>query len=95
MKFIPANAILKRTDDIVSSDIDGETVMMSIENGKYYGMDTIGSRVWELLEVPITLTDMCTRLSEEYEIDENTCSNDVTSFLEKLKEEKLISVMDE
>ena len=43
------DSIIKRNPEMVSSDMDGETVMMSMENGEYYGLDPIGSRIWELI----------------------------------------------
>ena len=44
-KKITTNTIISQIEEIVASDIDGETVMMSIENGEYYGLDDIGSRI--------------------------------------------------
>ena len=42
---ITTETVISQTEEIVDSNIDGETVMMSIENGKYYGLDDIGSRI--------------------------------------------------
>jgi hypothetical protein len=50
MKEITPDTVISQIEEIVASDIDGETVMMSIENGKYYGLDDIGCRVRSYLE---------------------------------------------
>lgn len=95
MNSISSKALIERTNDIVSSEIDGETVMMSIEQGKYYGMDSIGSRIWELIEKPILLSDLCNTLTSEFQVNEATCSEDVTSFIEQLMNEKLVKITPE
>ena len=95
MKTFYFDSKVQRTKDVVSSDIDGETVMMSIEQGKYYGMDSIGSRIWELIKEPITMTDLCCKLVDEFDIDIPTCTKDVMKFMEQMDEEHLIKVVDE
>ncbi len=55
-KKISTETIITQIEEIVASDIDGETVMMSIENGEYYGLDDIGSRIWELIEKPVKVS---------------------------------------
>ena len=92
MSFISADNILKRTDDIVSSNIEGETVMMSIENGKYYALDYIGRQIWKLLEKPISLTELCNILVDEYDVKMQTCKKDVLEFLEQFSSENLLLV---
>ena len=66
---ISKESIIKQTDDIVASEIDGETVMMSIENGQYYGLDLIGSHIRELIKTPIKVSDLVDTLLEQYDVD--------------------------
>jgi hypothetical protein len=70
--------------------MDGETVMMSIEKGEYFGIGGVGSRVWELLENPVTLEDIIETICEEYEVDAAACSRDIKTFLEKLLQTGLV-----
>jgi hypothetical protein len=44
-----------RSPDQVSGDLDGKVVLLSIENGEYYNMNEVGSRIWALLEKLITV----------------------------------------
>lgn len=76
---------------IVSSSIDGEIVLMSIESGFYFIIDPIGSRIWELLsEKSYSLEGLVQTLMEEYEVDEATCRADVQAFIDEMSEKKLI-----
>jgi len=49
-------------DDLVSCDLEGETALMSVDQGKYYGLDPIGSRIWALLEQARPVVDLCALL---------------------------------
>lgn len=47
---IGINSTIKGAEALVSCDLDGEPALMIVENGKYYGLDPISSRIWMLLE---------------------------------------------
>lgn len=87
---ISKESIVKQVDDIVASEIDGETVMMSIENGQYYGLDLIGSHIWELIKKPIKVSDLIDTLLEKYDVDSDTCHRDVLAFLNDLNQDNIL-----
>lgn len=89
---ISPESMVSQTDDIVASDIDDEKVMMSVERGQYYGLDPIGSRVWELIEKPIRVSDLIDALLLKYDVDRDTCERDVLEFLGELREDGLLRV---
>ena len=79
-----------RDNEILSSDMDGETVMMSIENGEYYGLNPVGSRIWTLLEAPHSLNEIIKILLEEFEVEEAECISDMQTFVTDLLDKKLV-----
>ncbi len=91
---IGLDTVVTPSEELVSSDLDGETVMMSIENGQYYGLDEIGSRVWALIEEPRSVSELCDVLVEEYEVAREQCEQDVLAFLNELAEDNLVKVAD-
>ena len=90
MEQINKQTIVKRAKDIVFNAIDDEIVMLSIENGEYYGLDAIGSRVWKLIENPVSFEYITSELIQEFNVSESTCIKDVSEFLISLKEKNLI-----
>ena len=90
-KEITPDTVLQRKGDLLFNEIDGEVVMLSIENSEYYGMDKVGSRIWELLEKPMTFKEIIARLRDEYEVTEEQCVSDTLAFLNKLQDKKLIT----
>lgn len=82
---------LQRHPDLIAVDMDGDTVMMSIERGDYFGIcGAVGPRVWDLLENPVTLADIVATLCAEYRVDAATCEADMRLFLQQLRELDLI-----
>jgi hypothetical protein len=92
---IGLNSTIKRADDLVSCDLEGETALMSVDQGKYYGLDPIGSRIWALLEQARPVSDLCALLLEEFEVEPWQCEHDVLAFLRDLAQDNLIKVVDE
>jgi hypothetical protein len=83
----------KKTNNFVESDIEGQVVMMSIENSKYFGMDEIGTQIWQLVDKNLTYNEIIESLLDEYEIDRDTCEKESTEFIDKLLKYKLIEMV--
>lgn len=75
-------------------DMDGEKVMLSVHNEKYYNLGEIGGRIWDLLEAPTPISDLITSLVSEYDVDREQCEAQVLSFLESLLAEGIINTKD-
>jgi Coenzyme PQQ synthesis protein D (PqqD) len=81
-----------RNADLLSVEMDGDLVMMSIESGNYFGVSGIGPRIWELLESPRRFDALVESVVAEYEVDAETAASDLTTFLGKLEENGMIEV---
>jgi len=92
MNSIKLNSIIKRNPELVSSDVDGEKVMMSIESGEYFGLDPVGARIWELIENPIQVNILIEKLLDEFEVEKELCEADTLDFLKQLLEKNLIII---
>ena len=85
------NTIWQVSKKVLSSKIDEEVILMSIEADSYFGIDPVGSRIWELLsKQPATINELVQILVEEYEVDEQTCRKDVQAFIDDMSARKLI-----
>jgi hypothetical protein len=82
---IGLNTALSRNSDILYAPVGSEEmVMMSVTAGRYYGLNTVASRVWELLETPKTIAQLCAQICEEFEVDAQTCEVEVLKFVQDL-----------
>lgn len=89
---IDLNTAVRAKSELISSDIDGEIVMMDIEEGSYYGLNNVASRIWQLVEKEITVSNVCDALLHEYDVDKKECEKEVIKYLETLVDKKLIDI---
>ncbi|WP_026630884.1 PqqD family protein [Dyadobacter alkalitolerans] len=81
------------TSDQISSKVAGETVILNHSKGAYYGLNEVGMLVWDNLERgPQTIDSLCDAVISEYEIDAETCKNDIDFLLKDLISENLVEV---
>lgn len=76
----------------IVSDMDGEKVMLSVSNGKYYNLGELGGEIWELMKEPISIQELVTTLQSQYNVDPTDCKEHVTDFLSQLLEQGLVSI---
>jgi len=86
------DSLLARSAAPLAAELDGETVLMSLEAGRYYGMEGVARRIWALLETPCTAADLAAALSAEFEVTPQQCLEDIAPFLEELVREGLLTV---
>ncbi len=89
------STIVARVAGLCAGELDGEAVLMSIDQGRYFGMDSIGTRIWGLIETPLAVSDICDQLRKEYKVTPEECERDVLVFLNELAEANLLRVMDD
>ncbi len=89
---ITLDTIIQRKIDILTSDLDGEKVMMSIEKGEYYGLGKTGTFIWDNIENPISILALIEMITKNYSIDKNKCFSDIAPFIIDLIEKELIVV---
>ena len=87
------DTLIQRDADILAAVVDEEVVMMSADQGQYYGLSAVGGRIWELTEAPITISDLVQKLCEDYEVEAGECENDTLPFLDSMMSAGLIHIV--
>jgi len=90
MKKINLNSKVIINNEQLFTEIDNELVLMSIETGKYYSLNTVGLRVWELLKNPMLVSELLNRLQEEFNVEKEQCETEVISLLQKMLANNLV-----
>lgn len=80
------------TENALSTTIDGETVILHQEAGEYYGLNTVGTFIWELLEEPQTVNVVCEAVTAEYDVEYEQCETDVIAMVTELAEKDLVTL---
>lgn len=92
---IGLDTVVEKKKEVVCSEVDGETVVMSIQSGKYFGLKEIGSRIWTIIDHPSPINEICDALMVEYDVAPDQCHREVLLFMEKLWNKDLIKVVDQ
>lgn len=83
-----------QNSDIIGSPVDDEMVMMDIDKGSYFGLNSMGSKIWELVEEPKSIPDLVNLLTDEYDISKKECEKQVSEFISALVEANLVTQND-
>jgi hypothetical protein len=78
------------SDQVVFRSIGGEAVLLHLDRGVYFGLDPIGSRVWDALVEHGCARPVLAAVVEEYEVTEEALVGDVTRLLDELADNGLI-----
>lgn len=89
---INLNTVVYHDPEMVTAPMDDELVMFSLERGMYYGLDNIASAIWQRIEHPISVGDLCTALMEDFNVDHETCQRDTLELLTWLLQHGLVRI---
>ena len=94
VKTVDLETVIARSDEVICSQVDGEVVMMSVERGKYSGLNIIGSEIWRLLKTPMPVSEICKVMMTTYKVEKDQCEKDVLMFLNDLATDATIRIVD-
>ncbi|HYJ78185.1 MAG TPA: PqqD family protein [Longimicrobiaceae bacterium] len=70
----------------------GRTVLLDYAGGQYYGLDEVGTRIWELVQGGSTLATIVDRLEAEYDAPRGVLQADASALLAELAARRLVRV---
>lgn len=83
------SARIRAADHVVSASQGDRTVLLDTRRGRYYGIDGVGSRIWDLMGGGVSFTELVDRLEREYEAPRTVLERDAAAFLERLARSRL------
>jgi hypothetical protein len=75
---------------VIQSKIGDEVVMLDMDSGFYFGLNSVASIIWGMLEKAISFEEVINELMKEYNVDRQTCEKDTRSFWDQLLERNII-----
>ncbi len=76
--------------EIVQSKIGEEVVMLDMESGFYFGLNSVASVIWGLLAEGICFDKLIDQLMEQFEVERSLCEADTQELLEQMLEKNII-----
>ncbi len=78
--------------DVLVQELQGESVLLNVESGRYFGLDEVGTRMWAALANAESLQAAYDALLAEYDVDAEQLERDFRGLVEKLLERGLVKV---
>ncbi|HTW95509.1 MAG TPA: PqqD family protein [Tepidisphaeraceae bacterium] len=76
----------------VSSLVNDEVVILNVDTGVYHGVDGVAAFVWQRLNAPVTVNDLCDAVMREYDVDAERCRADIAALLADFANNGLIQI---
>jgi hypothetical protein len=73
-----------RNSKTISGRLHDELVMMDIDQGKYFSLNPVATRIWDLLEKPMDTEELCAVLIDEYDVETERCRIEVEEHLAEM-----------
>lgn len=80
--------------EIIQSKIGEEVVMLDMESGFYFGLNSVASVIWGMMEEGIKFSVLVEKLMEQFEVDRTICELDTKELIDQLLEKKIIRVVE-
>ena len=89
---IPLSSNISISSEVLAQEVEDETVLLDLQSESYFGLDEVGTRIWQLLQEHKQLQKVFDILLEEYDVDAKQLENDLKDLIEKLLHEELITI---
>jgi hypothetical protein len=80
------------TNQVAGALEEGDLAILNLKDGIYYGLNSVGSRIWALIQSPISVKQIRDTLLAEYEVDIDVCTRELIALLNNLSSKDLIEV---
>jgi len=86
------NQKITLSPDVISQEVSGETVLLDLDSENYFGLDEVGTRIWQLIKEKEDLQAIYNTLLDEYEVEESRLQADLEALLGEISKLGLVSL---
>ena len=91
---LSGSTIVTVNKDYVYCNVEDEMVLLGMEDGIYYGLNSVGAFIWEQIKEPKTIDEVRDAILAEYDVEKGECEKDLMILLQELAEKGLVVVGD-
>jgi hypothetical protein len=78
--------------DVLFQELQGEAVLLNLKSGIYFGLDGIGTRIWQLFSNHQALSAIVQVITDEYEVTPDRCEADLLTLVSELERQGLVKL---
>lgn len=89
---VTLDARVTTSPDAVFRELEGEAVILNLGSGLYFGLNEVGTRVWQLLDAHPDLRRVFEILLVEFDVTDDRLRDDLLALVEQLRDKGLVHV---
>src|SRR5882724_6886043 len=90
---VTADTILVQDNEPIPATVEADVVLLSLRAGAYFGLNKVGTEIWNMLAEPRRAGDIYAALAQTHDVDADTIARDVSAFLDGLLKRRLVRVV--
>jgi hypothetical protein len=87
-----AHSSIVVSPDQLSSKLEDEVIILNMADSAYYGLDPIGTYIWEIIQEPHSIAEILELLLAEYDVSAELCEKTLLDLLRDLQQHQLIRI---
>ena len=80
------------SDTVFAQEVDGEMVLLDMESENYFGLDEVGTAIWQAMQEHGNLQEIFDALLEQYDVEAEVLEKDLSEFVDQLVKSGLVEV---
>jgi hypothetical protein len=92
-QMLTGSTIVRKSARHVACEFNGEVVMLQLDKGRYFGLQGVGTAIWNNLEEARSIEEVCDAVAAQFDVDPQVCRNHALKFLTSLQEAGLVDVV--
>jgi sulfur transfer complex TusBCD TusB component (DsrH family) len=92
VSLVPDGATIVAANDVLATEFGDEVVILNLRDGVYYGLEDVGTRIWQLLQQPVSVLAIREALVAEFDVEPARCERDIRLLLTDLAARGLVEI---
>lgn len=94
MREVRPSSVVQVSGNQTATEIDGEKIILDLSRGIYYGLNPVGSDIWDHMQSAATIDEIVDAIVNEYDVDRSQCLKDTLRLIQDLQEKELVNVQE-
>ncbi len=83
------------SSEVLTQEVGGETVILDLKSETYFGLDEVGTRIWQLLVDQEDIQTITATMLDEYDVEEDQVEKDIQNLLTQLNKAGIVTLKDD
>lgn len=92
MPYITLAHHVEPNDDVLFQEVGGEAVLLNLGSESYFGLNEVGTRIWQLLGKNSLLQHVYDVLKDEYDVMPEQLQSDLLTLVDEMAKAGLVQV---